>query len=136
MARVATRYGFAVTFVANSRMRIPDGERFELVVVGRGSLDAADDWIVERVTEADIVVSNDIPLASRCLAKGARALDPSGRVFTPDSIGDRLADRELAAHLRELGGLTGGPAPFEKRHRSRFLERLDQLIQASLRERT
>ena len=104
VARVAARYGLRVDFVANSPMAIPEG---------------------------DIVGSGDIPLASRCLARGARVLDPKGRVFTPDSIGDALADREIAAHLREIGGLTRGPAPFEKRDRSRFLERLDHLIQAS-----
>ena len=131
VARVAARYGLRVDFVANSPMAIPEGELLELVVVGRGNLDAADDRIAEQVAEGDIVVSADIPLASRCLARGARVLDPKGRVFTPDSIGDALADREIAAHLREIGGLTRGPAPFEKRDRSRFLERLDHLIQAS-----
>jgi len=131
VARVAARYGLQVDFVANSRMAIPDGELFELVVVGRGNLDAADDWIAERVAAGDIVVSGDIPLASRCLARGARVLDPKGRVFTPDSIGDALVGREISAHLREIGGLTRGPAPFEKRDRSRFLERLDHLVQAS-----
>jgi len=132
VARVATRYGFRVDFVANSRMTIPHGELFGLVAVGR-DIDAADDWIVGQVNENDIVVSGDIPLASRCLAKGARVLDHKGRVFTPDSIGDALADRELSAYLREIGGITGGPAPFAKRDRSRFLERLDHLIQASMR---
>ena len=132
---MAARYGFRVDFVANSRRTIPDGELFELVVVGRGNLDAADDSIAERVNENDIVVSSDILLASRCLAKGARVLDPKGRVFTPDSIGEALASRELSAYLREIGSLTGGPAPFEKRDRSRFLERLDHLIQASRGER-
>jgi uncharacterized protein YaiI (UPF0178 family) len=112
-------------------MAIPDGELLELVVVGRGNLDAADDWIAERVNEGDIVVSSDVPLASRCLARGARVLDPKGRVFTPDSIGDALASRDLFAHLREIGSLTRGPSPFEKRDRSRFLERLDHLIQGS-----
>jgi uncharacterized protein len=131
VARVAARYGLRVDYVANSRMTIPEGELLELVVVGRGSLDAADDWIAERVAEGDIVVSSDILLASRCLARGARVLDPKGRVFTPDSIGEALATREVSAHLREIGVLTRGPAPFEKRDRSRFLERLDHLIQAS-----
>ncbi|MEO6324100.1 MAG: YaiI/YqxD family protein [Thermoanaerobaculia bacterium] len=131
VARVAARYGFRVDYVANSRMAIPDGELFELVVVAKGNLDAADDWIAERVAEGDIVVSSDIPLASRCLARGARVLDPKGRVFTPDSIGEALASREISAYLREIGDRTRGPAPFEKRDRSRFLERLDSLIQAS-----
>ncbi len=128
---MAARYGLRVDYVANSRMAIPVGELLKLVVVGRGNLDAADDWIAERVNEGDIVVSSDVPLASRCLARGARVLDPKGRVFTPDSIGDALASRDLAAHLREIGSLTRGPSPFEKRDRSRFLERLDHLIQAS-----
>ncbi len=81
----------------------------------------------------DIVVSADILLASRCLTKGARVLAPTGRVFTEDSIGDALASRAISAHLRELGTVTGGPAPFEKRDRSRFLQRLDEVIQAALR---
>jgi uncharacterized protein YaiI (UPF0178 family) len=131
VARVAARYGLRVDFVANTRMAIPEGELFELVVVGRGNLDAADDRIAERVAEGDIVVTGDIPLASRCLAQGARVLDPKGRIYTPDSIGEALAGREIAAHLREIGGFTRGPAPFEKRDRSKFLERLDHLVQAS-----
>ncbi len=135
VARVAARYGLRVDFVANSRMAIPEGELFELVVVARGNLDAADDRIAERVAEGDIVVSNDIPLASRCLARGALVLDPKGRVFTADSIGDALAGREIAAHLREIGAFTRGPAPFEKRDRSRFLERLDHPVQASRAQR-
>ncbi len=130
--RVALRYRLKVYVVTNSRIRIPEEELFELVLVKEG-FDAADDWIVEHVAENDIGVSADIPLAARCLEKGARVLDPKGRVFTDESIGGALANRELMAHLRELGNITGGPAPFEKRDRSRFLERLDSVIQASLR---
>ena len=113
-------------------MRIPQEELFELVIV-KEQFDAADDWIVEHIRENDIAVSADIPLASRCLEKGARMLGPTGRVFTQESIGSALANRELSAYLRELGNITGGPAPFEKRDRSRFLQQLDGAIQASLK---
>lgn len=114
-------------------MGIPDGDGFELVVL-KGDFDAADDWIVERAGPGDIVVTSDLPLASRSLAKGAQALDPKGRVFTEESMGDVLANRELMAHLREMGSLTGGPAPFEKKDRSRFLERLERLVREATRK--
>jgi len=126
--RVAQRYGLHVTVVANSRIRIPHGGWSKLVVV-EGQFDAADDWIVEHVGTDDIVVSGDIPLAARCLEKGARVLGPRGYAFTPDSIGEALASRALLADLRELGTITGGPAPFENRDRSRFLQCLDETIQ-------
>jgi uncharacterized protein len=129
---VAVRYGLKVFVVSNSIMRIPQEELFELVIV-KEQFDAADDWIVEHIRENDIAVSADIPLASRCLEKGARMLGPTGRVFTQESIGSALANRELSAYLRELGNITGGPAPFEKRDRSRFLQQLDGAIQASLK---
>ena len=127
--RVAKRYGLKVTLVSNSRMGSPQEDWLEVVVV-EGQFNAADDWIVEHVTENDIVITGDIPLASRCLEKHARVLGPSGRVFTKENIGEALAGRELLSHLRDLGTLTGGPAPFEKRDRSRFLQRLDETIQA------
>jgi hypothetical protein len=127
--RVAKRYGLKVTLVSNSWMETPQGDSLELVVVD-GQFNAADDWIVEHVSENDIVITGDIPLASRCLEKGARVLAPTGRVFTRDSIGEALASRELLSHLRDLGSITGGPAPFAKRDRSRFLQRLDETIQA------
>jgi uncharacterized protein len=130
--RVAQRYRSRVYVVANTRLHIPEEELFELVIVKQG-FDAADDWIAEHIDENDVAVSADIPLAARCLEKGARVLDPKGRVFTEASIGDALATRELMAHLRELGTMTGGPAPFAKRDRSRFLMHLDDLMQASLR---
>jgi hypothetical protein len=132
--RVAKRYGLKVYLVSNSRMRIPQEGLFELVVVNK-QFDAADDWIVERVRDNHIVVSADIPLAARCLEKGARVIDPKGRVFTKESIGDALANRELMAYLRDMGNMTGGPDPFEKRDRSRFLQRLDDVIQAAVRAR-
>jgi uncharacterized protein YaiI (UPF0178 family) len=132
ISRVARRHGLSVTLVSNAWMRTPQESNLTLVVVD-GQFDSADDWIVEHVASNDIVVSTDIPLASRCLQKGARVLAPNGRIFTEDSIGDALASRAISAHLRELGTITGGPAPFEKRDRSRFLQRLEEVVQAALR---
>jgi hypothetical protein len=127
--RVARRYALRVTVVANSQMHIPSEDWLKLVVVS-DQFDAADDWIVEYITKNDIVISGDIPLASRCLKKGARVLGPKGRVFTDDSIGNALATRDLMSHLRDIGIMTGGPAPIEKRDLSRFLQSLDGIIQA------
>jgi uncharacterized protein YaiI (UPF0178 family) len=132
--RVAKRYGLKVTLVSNSRMGTPQEDWLETVVVD-GQFNAADDWIVEHVGENDIVVTGDIPLASRCLEKDARVLGPSGRLFTKESIGDALASRELLSHLRDLGSITGGPPPFAKRDRSRFLQRLDQTVQSLRRKK-
>lgn len=132
--RVALRYNLKVYVVSNSRMTIPPDRLFEQVIVKKDA-DAADDWIAEHVGEDDIVVSADIPLAARCLEKGARVLDPKGRVFTEDSIGGALANREFTAYLRDMGNITGGPAQFEKRDRSRFLQQIDNLIQAAFREK-
>jgi uncharacterized protein YaiI (UPF0178 family) len=131
--RVATRCALRVILVSNSPLRVPRNPLFESVVVARGQFDGADDWIVEQITAWDIVVTSDIPLAARCLAKGARALDAKGRVYSPDSIGDALASRELMEHLRAMGELGTGPPPFTPRDRSTFLQRLDDLIQAQRR---
>jgi uncharacterized protein YaiI (UPF0178 family) len=131
--RVAQRYGLSVTLVSNSRMRSPDEPWVRLVVV-QGHVDAADDWIAERVAADDVVITADIPLAGRCLEKGALVLGTTGRPFTEDNIGDALATRELMADLRDLGTMAGGPPPFNKRDRSRFLQRLDDMIQ-SIRRR-
>jgi uncharacterized protein YaiI (UPF0178 family) len=130
--RVASRYGLDVKVVSNSWMRVPDQDGIELVVVGN-RFDAADDWIVEQAGESDIVISADIPLASRCLEKGARVLGPTGKPFDQDNIGDLMASRELLSQLRDMGTVTGGPAPFSKKDRSRFLQRLDEAVQAVLR---
>lgn len=127
--RVARRHGLGATVVANARMRIPQEDRFTLVVVG-DRFDAADDWIVDHAALDDIVITSDIPLASRCLRKGAVVLDQRGGAFTEDNIGAALSNRELLSHLRDLGNLTGGPLPFNARDRSRFLHRLDEAIRA------
>lgn len=134
IARVAARHGAAVTFVARSRMTLPSGPALELVVVPPGHLDAADDWIAERAGPGDVVVTSDLPLAGRCLARGARVVAPNGRVFTEDAIGDALAGRELMAHLREIGTATGGPRPFAARDRSRFLHAFDEALRRAARE--
>ena len=131
--RVARRYGLDVALVANSRMRAPSDATIEMVVVDT-KFDAADDWIVEHVGEIDVVITADIPLASRCLKKKTKVLGPTGREFTEENMGDALATRELMSYLRDLGTLTGGPAPFENRDRSRFLHRLDEIIQSIRRK--
>ena len=130
--RVAKRYGLKVYLVSNFVMKMPQDKLVEMIVVG-GHLDAADDWIVDHIADNDIAVSADIPLVSRCLKKGARVLDPKGRIFTEESIGSILANRDLMTYLRDMGNITGGAAPYDKRDRSRFLQRLDDLIQAVLR---
>ncbi len=129
--RVAGRYGLKVVLVANAPMSAPREEWIELVVV-KGKFDAADDWIAAHATSADAVVTADVPLAARCVATGARVLTPTGRVFTEDSISDAVATRDLLTHLRGAGIMTGGPAPFSKTDRSRFLQQLDQIAQSLL----
>jgi uncharacterized protein YaiI (UPF0178 family) len=133
--RVAARYDLQVILVANAWMRVPQEEDLvELVIVG-DEIDAADDWIAEHVQPDDVVVTADVPLAARCVKAGARALSPRGRIFDEASVGGALAARDLSAYLREIGLQTGGPAPFDKRDRSEFLQRLDQVIQAVRRSR-
>jgi len=131
--RVAHRYGLYVTLVANSRMRIPDEQRIVLKVVADG-FDAADDWIVAHVSPHDIVITADIPLASRCLKKGARVMGPTGKPFTENNIGSAVATRDLLSGLRDAGEITGGPPPLKKSDRSRFLEQLDNMIQSIRRQ--
>jgi uncharacterized protein YaiI (UPF0178 family) len=127
--RVANRYALDVTLVANSWMRVPDDRRIKLEVVG-SELDAADDWIAEHVQPDDIVVTADIPLASRCLKAGARVIGPAGKPFTQANIGQAVATRDLLSDLRSAGEITGGPAPLQKRDRSLFLQQLDQAVQS------
>ena len=130
--KVAKRYGLKVYFVSNRKTRITAYELAEMIVVG-DHMDAADDWIVEHVAGNDIVVSADVPLASRCIKKGAVVLDPNGRILTEESIGEALSHRDIMTFLRDTGNVTGGSPPYHKRDRSRFLQRLDDLIQAFLR---
>jgi uncharacterized protein YaiI (UPF0178 family) len=104
-----------------------------MVLVGDNA-DAADDWIAEHISAVDVCVTSDIPLASRCLIKGARVISPTGKHWTPANIGNALAGREIARHLRELGTNTRGPAPLTNRDRSRFLSALDTALQVALRE--
>jgi uncharacterized protein YaiI (UPF0178 family) len=127
--RVAGRYELEVTLVAASWLRVPLDARVHLEVVKEtGDLDAADDWIVERIGPGDVVISEDILLAARCVTKGALALSPRGKELTPDSVGEAVAMRELMANLRESGAITGGPAPLSNADRSRFLQQLDEIV--------
>ena len=134
--RVATRLGLPVLVVSNGSrpIRPPGLPNVRMITVGEGA-DVADDWIAERIGAADVCVTSDIPLASRCLARGARALSSAGHVWTPDNIGTALAGREIARHLREIGASGGGPAAMTKADRSRFLNALDVLVTAARRVR-
>lgn len=125
--RVAERHGLPLHFVSNSWMRLPDGPLVKRIIVADGP-DAADDWIVEHIGAPDIAVTADIPLAARCLKKGAQVIGPTGKPFTEASIGMALAMRELSAHLRETGESKGYNASFARQDRSRFLEALELAV--------
>jgi len=127
--KVAHRYSVDVCVVANSWMRTPHNERVTLEVVP-GDFDAADDWIADHAGPGDIVITGDIPLAARCIESGARVLGTRGEEFTEAGIGDALAMRALKDHLRQTGEITGGPPPMDKKFRSRFLAKLDEIINA------
>ena len=131
--RVAARHGLKTYMVSDGGIRPGQAPRVELVIVAEGA-DAADDWIAAHIQSADICVTGDIPLAARCLEKGARVVGPKGRPFTTDSIGEALASRELLSQLREMGIASEGPPPFQKRDRSSFLHKLDEMIRAIRRE--
>lgn len=131
-ARVAARHKLDVHMVSNNWMRLPNGPGVHQVVVSDG-FDAADDWIAENAEAHDIVVTSDIPLAARCLDKGAYVMDPKGEAFTEASIGSALAMRDLNAHLRDVGEITGGARPFQQRDRSNFLNLLENLARRALR---
>ncbi len=124
--RVAGRHDLHVFVVSNNGMRVPAGAEI-VVLPGFGEVD---DWIADKAQAGDIVITADIPLADRCLKKGARVLDAKGHAFSEDSIGSALATRALMEELRQMGTVTGGPAPMTKQDRSRFLSRLDETIQA------
>jgi len=125
--RVAQRYGVKVMIIANSPIRIPRDSLVEQVVVGAGP-DAADDWIAARAGRGSIVVTADIPLASRCVKTGAEVLTATGKRFTDASIGMALATRNLMDHLRSTGETTAGPKAFSARDRSNFLSALDNAV--------
>ena len=125
--RVAWRREVPVTVVSNSWLRVPDHPLIERVVVS-DAFDAADDWIVEHSDERAVVVTGDILLADRCLKAGAAVLGPNGKPFTSASIGGAIATRAIMADLRAGAGVTGGPAPFAKADRSRFLQALDAAL--------
>ena len=131
--RVASRYHLDVTLVANSWMRVPDEQWIALEVVEDG-FDAADDWIVNHAQPHDIVITADILLASRCLKEGACVIGTTGKPFTDNNIGHAVATRDLMSELRGTGKITGGPPPLKKRDRSRFLQQLDEVIQAIRRK--
>ena len=130
--QVAARYGLQVVLVANSRIRVPEGGGVEMVVVDSGP-DVADDWIAENIRAGDIAITADIPLAARCLEVGAAVLGSNGHPFDEDMIGSALAIRELKSDLREAGTVSGGPPPISQKDRSRFVSRLDQLVQQGMR---
>ncbi len=130
--RVAQRYGLRVHVVANSAIQVPAHPKIARVVVEAGP-DAADDWIAERAGGRDVVVTSDIPLAERALKAGAAVISPTGRPFTVDSIGAAIAQRAIMEQLRSTGAVTGGPKPFDRTDRSRFLQALDQAVNQQAR---
>jgi len=135
--RVAARLRLNVFVVSNGSrpIRPPGISNVRMILVG-DSTDAADDWIVEHISSTDVCVTSDIPLASRCLNKGARVVSSTGKQWTQVNISNALVGREISRHLRELGTSTGGPPPLTKKDRSRFLSVLDTAVQAALREAT
>lgn len=132
--RVAARHGVSVSVVAGNFIRVPQDPLIERVAAGAG-MDAADDWIAERAGKGDIVITSDIPLASRCVKAGAEVIAPNGKAFTEQSIGMTLAVRNLMTDLRSSGEVTGGPKSFAPRDRSALLSALDQTIRRIQRQR-
>jgi uncharacterized protein YaiI (UPF0178 family) len=125
--RVAFRREVPVKVVSNMRIRLPDHPLIERVVVS-DAFDAADDWIVDNVDARTVVITGDILLADRCLKEGATVIGHNGKPFTSASIGGAVATRAIMADLRAGAGVTGGPAPFAKADRSRFLQALDEAL--------
>jgi uncharacterized protein len=132
--RVASRLNLPVFVVSNgSRPIRPPGLPNVQMIIVAATPDAADDWIAERITAADVCVTADIPLAARCLEKCARAVSPTGKHWTQDNIGNALAGRAVAQHMRESGMATGGPAALTRADRSRFLSALDAAVTSAAR---
>ena len=132
--KVAQRYGLKTWVVSNAFMMIPKSAMIARVIVEAGP-DIADDWIAEHVAPGDVTVTTDIPLAERVLQAGGHAVTPSGKPFTENSIGAAIAQRALMEQLRSTGEITGGPKPFDRNDRSRFLQALDEIIQKERRRR-
>jgi len=132
--KVAQRYGLRAHVVANAFMQVPAHPMIHRVQVDAGP-DAADDWIADRAQAGDVVITSDIPLAERALKAGAAAISPTGRPFTIDSIGSAVAQRAIMEQLRSTGAVTGGPKPFDRNDRSRFLQALDEAINRERRRR-
>ena len=130
--RVAERHGVAVHMGSDGGIRPSQHPLVQTVSVDPGS-DAADNWIAEHISIGDIAITNDIPLAARCIEAGARVLRPNGEALDEGSIGAVLATRNLMTDLRSAGAVTGGPRPFGKGDRSRFLDFLDRTVQAAKR---
>jgi uncharacterized protein YaiI (UPF0178 family) len=125
--KVAWRHGVPVAIVSNQRIRVPDHPLIERVTVS-DAFDAADDWIAEAASAQTVVITADILLADRALKAGATVLGPTGKPFTTASIGPAIATRAIMADLRAGGDAIGGPAPFAKADRSRFLQALDEAL--------
>jgi len=130
--KVAARHNVMTVFVSDGGIRPPNTPLAHIVIVSEGA-DAADNWIHDHVETGDVVVTNDIPLADRCLKKNAHVIRPDGRVINEDQIGMALATRDLMTGLRETGTITGGPAPFSRADRSRFLNALEVILGKALK---
>lgn len=131
--KVAGRYQLMVFVVANSYLNTPMDPNIQMEVVS-GGFDAADDWIAENIEQGDILVTSDLLLAERGIKKGARVLGPKGKELDEENIGSALASRELSSHLRDLGHKGTGPSAMKKSDRSKFLSKLDQIIQSLKRQ--
>ncbi|MBO0345764.1 YaiI/YqxD family protein [Roseibium sp. CAU 1637] len=130
--RVGERYDVPVIMVSNAFFRLPESHVVERVVVPEGP-DQADDWIAERATAGDLVVTADVPLASRCVKTGALVISPNGKPFAEAAMGMRLAVRDLNTQLREIGAIKESGPPFSKTDRSRFLNQLDPLMRRAIK---
>jgi hypothetical protein len=131
--RVGERHNVRIIFVSNSWMRLPEGDLIERMVVPEGP-DEADNWIAERAGKGDVVITADVPLASRCVNAGAMVLSPNGKPFREEAIGMRLAMRDLNTHLREIGEIRESGPAFTKQDRSRFLNQLETVMRAAKRQ--
>ncbi len=132
--RVAERHQIKVHMVSNAWMRLAESPLVTRVIVSEG-FDAADDWIAEHIGQGDIAVTSDIPLADRCIKAGAQAIAPNGKPFSEANIGSAMAMRDLMAHLRDTGEVSGHNPGFTKQDRSRFLGALENTVQAAKRQR-